>query len=124
MRTRTLAVLVSVTAACGGGSPKAPAGPTPPATDGPDAAPPTATTPPVAARTLAAEEKLTRPSGASFAVAAGWSVAEAGDVVTLTEPDGALTMTYVEVEAAASRAAISGCCLRRSNFSPRSAPRS
>ncbi|MBK7077056.1 MAG: beta-lactamase family protein [Myxococcales bacterium] len=115
MRTRTLAVLVSVTAACGGGSPKTPAGPTPPATDGADAAvvdPQPANAPPVAARTLTAEEKLTSASGATFEVAAGWSVAEAGGVVTLTEPEGELTMSYVEVEAAASRAAIAAAWQR------------
>lgn len=114
MRTRSLAALASLVAACGGGShwkptttggPEPAVGPAAP-TEQPDA-PPTPTTPAATpARTLTADETITSASGATFTVAAGWSVAEAGGVITVVEPERELTLTYLELEAASGRAAI------------------
>ncbi len=55
---------------------------------------------PAPARKLDKDETVTAGSGASFTASAGWSVAHAGDRITLTAPEGDLTVVLVEVAAA------------------------
>jgi CubicO group peptidase (beta-lactamase class C family) len=69
----------------------------------PEAPPPVT---PVKARTLDADETITSGSGATFTVSAGWSVAEAEGVLTMTGPEGDLTTIYLELEADSGASAI------------------
>jgi CubicO group peptidase (beta-lactamase class C family) len=55
---------------------------------------------------LARDETLTSKSGATLDVVAGWSLGEGAGVVTLTGPEGDLTMTYLEVDADSGQHAI------------------
>lgn len=87
--------LLALLANCAGTLPsEAPKAAEPPATRAAKSAAPAATT-----RTLRADTVLERPSGASFKAAAGWTVSEAADRVTLVSPEGDLRVVYLEVEA-------------------------
>jgi CubicO group peptidase (beta-lactamase class C family) len=48
-------------------------------------------------RTLAADEKVTTASGATFTASAGWTVEERPEGITLVAPEGDLRVTQVEV---------------------------
>lgn len=102
---RTLLV-AALMVACGGGTPKPAATPTtPPPSDGTAAVEPVAK-PAAAPRTLVADETITSASGATFTASSGWQLLASDGAVTLTAPEGDLTVTYLEVEAASGRAAI------------------
>jgi CubicO group peptidase (beta-lactamase class C family) len=94
--------------ACGSGQHAVTRPPPGAKTPPPATAPAAAATPPAGARVLERDETVTSPSGATFTVVTGWSLAsQAGQAaVTLTEPQGELTMTYLEVQADSGEQAI------------------
>jgi CubicO group peptidase (beta-lactamase class C family) len=111
MRSMLTALLLAIAVACGGAKtihgqpgsgtppePMAPKGEAP--NEAAPATPPAATAAP--ARKLDKDETITTKSGASFTVAAGWSVAidADGQTVAMTDPEGDLTMTFLEVAVA------------------------
>ncbi len=55
------------------------------------------------ARKLTKDETVTSRSGATFTASAGWTVQEARDRITLTTPEGDLSVVLVEVPAAAAK---------------------
>ncbi len=61
---------------------------------------------------MTAETTVKTPRGASFPVAAGWTVTEAGDQITLSDPEHQMKVTYVELEAPSGASAIAGAWKR------------
>ena len=94
--------------ACGGSTPKPAAPPTTTAPDDTTAVEPgtTAPTSAVPPRTLAADETITTRTGATFTASVGWQLRESAELLALDAPEGDLTVSYVEVEAANGRDAI------------------
>ena len=105
---RTTLFLAAMLFACGGTTPKPTAPPTTTAPDGTTVADPVVTpsTPAAPPRTLVADETITTRSGATFTAAAGWQLREGVDLLTLDAPERDLSVTYVELEAASGRDAI------------------
>ncbi len=101
-RSRSLLALAAIAAiaACGGGQKEtAEAGPEAGGKSG-AAAPADA---PAPARKLTKEETVTTASGATFTASTGWTVQQARDRITLTTPEGDLSVVLVEVPAAEAK---------------------
>jgi CubicO group peptidase (beta-lactamase class C family) len=103
-RTRTLLALAAIAAiaapGCGGGQKEA-AGAGPEA--GGKAREPAPADEPAPARKLTEDQTVTSASGATFTASAGWTVQQGRDRITLTTPEGDLSVVLVEVPAAAAK---------------------
>jgi CubicO group peptidase (beta-lactamase class C family) len=120
-RTTSIVVALCVAGACGGGGKGARApGPVEPppgagsatTPGGSPAADGAAATMPARFRTLAQDETITTASSATFTASAGWSLSDAGGVVRANGPEGDVSVTYVELEADAGKAAIAAAWAR------------
>jgi CubicO group peptidase (beta-lactamase class C family) len=107
-----LRIVVALAAACGSGGKSVVEGTSAPA-GSPVAAPrveplppPAAPAAPVETRKLDKDTVLTTASGATLSASAGWTVAQAPDRLTMTAPEGDLTVVLVEVPAADRDAAV------------------
>lgn len=89
-------------AACGGGSSPRPntAPPAPPPRTSPEKPPAAA---PASERILADDTTLLTPSKASLSAPAGWLLREQPEVLTLVEPAGEASLSFVEISTAANR---------------------
>jgi hypothetical protein len=67
---------------------------------------PTAVASAARVRTLAADETITSASGATFTASTAWVVEERPDLITLTAPEGDLTLHLLELAAADRSAAL------------------
>jgi CubicO group peptidase (beta-lactamase class C family) len=100
----------ALTASCGGATPAA---------DAPSSAATAATAPATAATPIPpktwradADAEVTLPGGATFPVAAGWSVTEHADRVVLEDPEGQLHLVYAVVQAKSGADAIAAAWKR------------
>ncbi|MBX3154763.1 MAG: beta-lactamase family protein [Deltaproteobacteria bacterium] len=73
---------------------------------------PPAPTPAAGGRTLAADEAIRAPSGATFPAPAGWWVDARGDLIELRSPEGDLHWFHVELAAADRDAAVAAAWKR------------